>query len=356
MLFITKYYEGVNSFGGMVRVKDIERLVKVASFLTISFESPFVKKKRKNSHGNYVYTVGFLRFISIFLLMNKAGALYFHTVGNFIKVFPFLPFLNKKEWYIDLHGAQPEEFLYLKRKFTCFVFRFFEAQAFKFCDVYIHVSKNMEAHFKKLYPNADGSHFYAPILSPNIDVGIELNLVDEATAARSRLGISSDTPVVLYSGGIQSWQKVDDIVDYAQRALTKNLLVIILSGQAEFFLERLKHLLPNENLIIKSVLPEDLADYYLAANYGLMFRDENVLNVVSSPTKMSEYLYYGMQPVLSSLNVGDFVSLGIEYVNIKQELSNIKVPKPSLKNHNLMCGLIKASDFLLLQERMNEQC
>jgi glycosyltransferase involved in cell wall biosynthesis len=352
MLFITKYNEGVNSFGGMVRVKDIEKLISKCEFLTVKFEKPFAYAKKRNSNNNIVHEVGFLRFVIIFKLLQQASSLYFHTVGNFIKVSVLLPFVCNKNWFIDLHGAQPEEFKYMGNYVFSILFRFFEKLAFINCDYYIHVSRNMEKHFKKLYPKSKGLHIYAPILSPNIDVNKSIDLAYQSKVARYKLGIPECKNVFLYSGGIQPWQKVDEIIEYTKKVISNDGFVIILSGQHEYFVSNLKSLLSSNCLIVKSVLPEQLSDYYTAANYGIMFRDDNVLNMVSSPTKMSEYLFYGMYPVMTSLKVGDFVSLGIEYITSLDPI-DIKLPPVSQINHDIMCGLIKNSDFELLKEKIS---
>ncbi|WP_419210287.1 hypothetical protein ABRP32_19755 [Providencia manganoxydans] len=109
----------------------------------------------------------------------------------------------------------------------------------------------------------------------------------------------------------------------------------------------------NSNLLIESVSPNELYQYYLAANYGLMFRDDNILNIVSSPTKMSEYLYYGMKPVLTSTNVGDFVSFGIEYINFDNNINLLNNTKSDI-NHDIICEKLSSSDKKLLARLINE--
>lgn len=354
MLFITKYSEGINSFGGMVRVKDIEKLTSNPSFLTISLINPLINEKIKNSKGNTVNVIGFFRIIKIFRIMSQSQDIYFHTVGNFIKSSCVLPFLGNKRWFIDLHGAQPEEFSYMQKQTVSRLFRFFEMLAFRFCDYYIHVSKNMENHFRNRYPRSKGKHIYAPILSPNIDVRQSIDLCKELVESRKKLELTLNKPIFLYSGGIQEWQKVEKIIEFSKKVIENDSVMIILSGQSDFFEKRLSSLISSNNLIIKSVVPEELSKYYLAANYGVMFRDDNILNIVSSPTKMSEYLYYGMLPVLSSLNVGDFVNLGVDYVK-EDVLEHMPSHNAlSTKNHKIMCELIESSDFQKLRDLFND--
>jgi len=125
--------------------------------------------------------------------------------------------------------------------------------------------------------------------------------------------------------------------------------------QKSFFDKYLAEFSGSPYLLIESVKPEDLSTYYLAANYGVMFRDDNTLNVVSSPTKMSEYLYYGMKPVLTSTNVGDFVEFGIEYIEFNSDLNLSELKnKKSLKNNQIIIENMNSSDKELLGVAINE--
>lgn len=343
MLYITKYEDGKNSSGGMVRVKDIESISNSCEFLTIDLRNFFEFSEEVNDKGNWVYQVGLLRVFKVFRILKRHKAIYFHTVGNFIKFFPFLTFALGKVKFIDLHGAQPEEFFYSGKSLKALVFNIFEKIAFKNCNYFVHVSIKMVDHFRDKYPKHKSNDLYVPILSSVINIEEKLDVVRSQSESRSALGISDSKPIFLYSGGVQAWQKADLVVEFLKSALLAGARVIILSMQEEFFKERLVNFLDSDSLIIKSVKPSELHFYYLAANFGVMFRDESVVNLVASPTKMTEYLYYGMVPVLTSKNVGDFVGFGIEFIEYDKNLNNVLAIK-SMKNHDIVREKLGDSD------------
>ncbi|OHT22610.1 hypothetical protein [Providencia stuartii] len=353
MLFVTKYENKKSTFGGMVRVKDIESICEKAEFLSINLKKPFDTYEYINDEGNKVYNIGLLNIFKIIKILKSHDAIYFHTVGNFIKLFPYISFIKKKKKFIDLHGSQPEEFSYSGAKFRSSIFSFFEKKAFKHCNIFIHVSHNMIKHFRKKYPYHNKKDLYVPIFSSDIDLNKKINFYLESKKARDMLSINDDKPIFLYSGGVQAWQKIDLIIKYSKNALNSGYRVIILSMQKKIFQEKLSEFSDNSNLLIESVSPNELYQYYLAANYGLMFRDDNILNIVSSPTKMSEYLYYGMKPVLTSTNVGDFVSFGIEYINFDNNINLLNNTKSDI-NHDIICEKLSSSDKELLARLINE--
>lgn len=355
MLYVTKYEDGSSSFGGMVRVKDIESITSFSEFLTINLKNPFHYSYFCNENGNKVYIVGLLRISKLRKILQRHSSVYFHTVGNFIKLSPCLFMLKSKRKFIDLHGAQPEEFSYSGKWFFSFLFSFFEKIAFKYCDIFIHVSHKMIKHFEMKHPSSNRKDLYVPIFSSNIDVEKIPEFIKSSSDARQSLDIYDNKPIFLYSGGIQTWQKSDLVVEFAKLALDSQCRVIILSMQSTFFEKHLSEFNDNPDLLIRSVKPEDLSTYYFAADYGIMFRDDNTLNVVSSPTKMSEYLYYGMKPVLTSINVGDFVDFGIEYIQFsdKLDLSILKSEK-SIANNRIITEQMRSSDKNILKEYINE--
>jgi len=344
MLFVSKYENGGSSSGGMVRVKDMEKLLTgcKCEFLTIDLSSPFSYHENLNENGNNVIKAGWLRFLKIYALLKAHHTIYFHSVGNFIKFFPFLVLSIGKTKMLDLHGAQPEEFYYRGQKIRSKIFGFFERIAFSVCDAFIHVSQNMIDHFQAKYPLEKRHDFYVPIFSSIINFEEPPNVYRCQSEARRVLGIDDKVPVFLYSGGIQEWQKPAEVCEFIRDVIRLGFSAIILSMQKDFFESMLIEHLGNERLIIRSVKPSDLDVYYKAANFGIMFRDEDILNRVASPTKMTEYLYYGMIPILKSRNVGDFVNLGIESLLAEESLVE-PAPRKSSHNQKILCDILSNS-------------
>ena len=59
---------------------------------------------------------------------------------------------------------------------------------------------------------------------------------------------------------------------------------------------------------------QDLPLEYAKHDFGLVLRDESAVNRVSCPTKLSEYLDFGLIPIVRYPSLGDFLSLGYAYV------------------------------------------
>ena len=94
---------------------------------------------------------------------------------------------------------------------------------------------------------------------------------------------------------------------------------------------------------LKSVAPEELAEYYESAHYGFILRDDNVINTVANPTKMIEYLQYGIVPIVKSPNIGDFATYGYDYITYDSPLSELK-PVKSPKNREVAREIISRTN------------
>jgi hypothetical protein len=61
-------------------------------------------------------------------------------------------------------------------------------------------------------------------------------------------------------------------------------------------------------------------DHYLAHEYGFVLRDESLVNRVACPTKLVEYLYWGVLPVVITPRIGDFDAGSLRAVTLEQFL------------------------------------
>jgi hypothetical protein len=59
-----------------------------------------------------------------------------------------------------------------------------------------------------------------------------------------------------------------------------------------------------------------LAAEYSAADFGFIVRDKSPVNGVACPTKLIEYLCYGVIPIVELVEIGDFAAYGYEYVSL----------------------------------------
>lgn len=120
---------------------------------------------------------------------------------------------------------------------------------------------------------------------------------------------------IIYSGGTQPWQCAELMMQYVHKTI--NLFQwIILSTDVAYFEAKSRELNVQDKIFIKSVAPDDVALYYEYCDFGIILREDNIVNRVACPTKLIEYLQYGLVPVVLSPHIGDFDLMGYQYITI----------------------------------------
>jgi hypothetical protein len=301
VLFFTKYDADKNAFGGMVRVKDVEKKFQRVCFLRVFYLNPFVCLKSKSNTDGEVYVIGFLRIWKIFSLIRSAKICYIHTVGNFIRAFPYLCFVSNSKLVLDTHGAQPEEFIYSNEYFKSLLFGFFEYVAFRKIKRMVYVSVGMKRHFNGKYRGIREELVYPINASVRRSSG---DLEKDRVNACARLGMDPAGKIVLYSGGLQPWQCIEDVKRFfASICNLRGVQLVFLTPYVDDAKKLLSGIEGNVKICFAS--GDELKDYYLAADYGVIFREGSVVNEVACPTKLIEYLQFGLVPVLTTPLVGD---------------------------------------------------
>ena len=117
---------------------------------------------------------------------------------------------------------------------------------------------------------------------------------------RDELNIKDNQPVYCYSGSYKSWQCIPEIIEYFCKQYNKNsksFLLLLSPDKKELnnFLKNKK--IPKTNYALLYVKPEDLYKYIAAGDVGLLFREKDIINWVSRPTKMLEYQAAGLKIV-----------------------------------------------------------
>jgi len=126
-------------------------------------------------------------------------------------------------------------------------------------------------------------------------------------SVRAELGIESRF-VVVYSGGLEMpWHVPDMLFRFFRKisAMTDDAILLVLSKDRGLALEYVsKHEIAKENVLILSADNRQVHRYLNASDLGTLFRTDDIMNRVSSPTKFAEYLMCGL-PVAISPSVGD---------------------------------------------------
>jgi glycosyltransferase involved in cell wall biosynthesis len=122
-----------------------------------------------------------------------------------------------------------------------------------------------------------------------------------------------DNLVFVYMGGMSKWQNFDKIVRFYKNIenqinQTKLLVITYEKEKAKNIIRSIK--IKNYELLC---LPHSQVPQYLAkADMGFLIRDDNIINRVASPIKLSEYLSLGVQ-VITTNTIGSYSQLIEEY-------------------------------------------
>ncbi len=117
------------------------------------------------------------------------------------------------------------------------------------------------------------------------------------TIIRNKLLISEDWTVYCYNGSAKPWQKPGDTIAFFKDTLKKkpySFLLILTTDVSVFEILIGDSIAPNHYTII-SVNHDEVYQYLCASDYGLLFRDDHVINWISRPTKALEYHAAGLE-------------------------------------------------------------
>lgn len=111
------------------------------------------------------------------------------------------------------------------------------------------------------------------------------NYISEAREQiRKELNLAVEDILIVFStGGVAGWQSNETILKLANSGFK----VLNLS----------KTLVLHENIITKFISYKEMPDYLSSADIAFIWRDDNIVNQVSSPVKFSEYIACGL-PVI----------------------------------------------------------
>lgn len=279
--------------GMLQRIAYIDDLMASMSrtYLYLSFRRFF--RKEVLVKGNVtVYRLNVFRHIFLISrILRNADLVYIHSAYNALKV---IGVATRAHVIFDAHGIVPEEMAQEGHPWAARIFAIAERSVLRRCNTLVCVTRSMLTHFKVKYgERADREEIVLPIL-PRVDNSI--------TAAQALQSTRNEMSVV-YAGGMQAWQNVDKMLAAAQAQ--PKMRYTFLTGNQERFESLLKESGIRE-YECHSVPPDKVKDFYLTHEYGFILRDEVLVNLVSCPTKLVEYLYWGVIPIVLSHHIGDF--------------------------------------------------
>lgn len=159
--------------------------------------------------------------------------------------------------------------------------------------------------------------------------------------------IKTNKPVkFVYAGSGAVWQDIDELMLVLKDAkkIFGNIEINIISYDIEFMKEKLsKDLEISPYINFMNLSKSEVNSSLIKNNFGLLIRENNIINNVASPLKFAEYLSAGL-PVLVSEGVGDTVEW-VEKYKIGVIIRN--------KNYNLA---FKEMKEVLKDPQVYERC
>lgn len=343
ILFISEYPNCVNIKEGMIqRVKNIDDVFSQHNrlYLNISFKKNFKSQSIKiNNRVEYKKINYFIHSKYIKNIFKEYQYIYVHSIYNYSKIKGY--FHKKNVIILDVHGVVPEEIYYNNNKLKYLFYNKIEKEAFKRSNYQIFVTKSMENHFLKKYNKINGIIY--PILPSNLSKENTKQNNLEVDNIKKYLKISDEDIIYIYSGNSQKWQNTDIMFSTISNLKNDKYKFIILSKDIEIIKQKINtYNINKKNIILDNVQPNELWKYYSIANYGFILRDDHLLNKVACPTKLVEYMFYGIIPIVKYEDIGDFQKYGYEKINVSKISNNMK-PLKSKINNEIIKGIYQAN-------------
>ena len=285
-----------------------------------------------------------LHFPLIGSVLRKSGMIYIHSIAKIPSILLHLMRLNTRvPFALDLHGVMVEELKLARRPIIARFYSWIEKVCFIHSSLNIYVSEVMQFHFRAKYPAYRGQEviFATNSNTNSVPTPNQQPATSHQQPLREALNISDNDVVFVYSGNCQPWQNIHLMLNVINKLTNPRFKFLILSGQGKRIKRMIRHRgIPDDKIQVISVNPEKLGSYYELAHYGFILRDDILVNRVANPTKLAEYLQYGIIPVVKLVNIGDYDRYGYDHISL-DELNNELSQRRSLKNQDIyheICG------------------
>jgi len=311
---IEKLQKRINEEGGRCILFTNESLVRV-----------FLKRKRRKEIKEYREKQGICLYVN-YLLSSK-----YLLTSLFNKWLVLQKLINicqrEKVDIIHIHNAfypfindKIKEKLKVKVVFDCHGLATEEAVMSRYCDRDSRKFKRMEKMEKVCIENADHlvcvSRALGDYIRKNISTNVKITYVPCCTdigkfkynkGTRDRLKKElklQDKFIVLYAGSFLPWHGKEEIIEvfsHIKQFVPHAHLLVLTSNvyKREILRELTRKNITSRNYTLRSVLHEDMPNYLMMGDIGLLLRKRSLVNQVAFPTKFAEYLACGLPALVS---------------------------------------------------------
>jgi glycosyltransferase involved in cell wall biosynthesis len=216
----------------------------------------------------------------------------------------------------DMRGFWPDEKVEggnwnLANPLYAAVYRYFKRLESQLLSGADHIVSLTEAGKDQLLtrPELLGRHTPITVIPCCVDFGhFQLATEDQRQAARSRLGLNSERPVLAYLGSLGSWYMLEEMLQffqaYASRHKQARFLFVTHEDPEPIRATAIRLGVDPQKLIIRAASREEVPELMAAADLGIFFIKPVFSKLASSPTKMGEMLALGL-PIVTNAGIGD---------------------------------------------------
>lgn len=234
-----------------------------------------------------------------------------------LKAFVYTWFKNPKQFIFHwFQGVSPEEAMLIYSSKVSKYFRWtylsiFENFVLNKSKFNFFVSESMCKHYEKKYNYNKKNYITMPCYNQGIN---REAFFDE----------KYNIPSFVYAGSLSKWQCINETLEIFKKIEERNssaVMYLYTSEKDEAF--KLIDKYKIKNIYVDYVPYGQLNDHLKRIKYGFLLRKDNVVNRVSTPTKMNGYLANGIIPIFSDV-IDDFnKNLNGDYLIANNQNNNL---------------------------------
>jgi glycosyltransferase involved in cell wall biosynthesis len=330
ILFIAPFPDPAQGDGWMARIMAVDDIFKdrprAYVYDKFAYKNTRPKgyeifhKRHDALREEYVLNYSFNRHIRMLIeLVEKADFVYAHTAHSARFMFSYYP---TGKIVTDLHGLASLEEEMMGCPERAIFFKALEEPMIRGSAALVTVTKAMEEYYKSLYPNLETPFILNPIRQ----------VLPECSESELRRE-TKEKPVVIFAGGAQEWQQPKKMLEVAQQLAGQYTFEFYTGWESVFKRMMLEMGMPDNAIHLSFCPREQLDQKYKQSDFGFALRSDSPVNRVACPTKLMEYMAFGVIPIVELYEIGDFASYGYHAVRLEDF---IKGSLPDMSTLNRM--------------------